>query len=1191
MRKSPPLTQARRAATETQHTRNRRGPKLARTPAAALSALVVLVIAALPLEVRAQETGSCQVVGAPLPEPPAAATASIEDSTLLEPGPPFHLRPIPVATGANIQDGASIVEMDLPPATSGYFVVWSETAPGSSASAIRGRFVDDHGNPAVTTLTLASSTVGRASAPKIARYDFGANPGLGPKYELVWVEPNGQVSRETYCLSQPCFPCCVSYTLDRYNLYAMALAEDGTPWSAPVLLSDKVIPFGDPASAFQVTTAFSAGGAIVSWLEPRGGTIPIAPLLYAAQPSHVVMQQVDVAGVWGTAQTVVPTAISLFPSTGDSGAIPVLYGVWRGYTQDYDVDVTLLDNLTWAPLVHHNLTPLPGPQGSASVTNSAPGVLVAYRDWSSGRIFTRAVPLPPVGPGPATPVSPPALNPLLTPVLLARHGPWFLDHPFHVVSGTNSGVFFSQLDQLGAFPVVNNVRVMAFGSPTGIAARHVAYPPPENFGIVFTHRSDVYALLLPTDSQTLPLADSDGDGLPDDWEQNGLDTNGDGVVDVPLPLMGASPLHVDVFVEVDSALGHELKPEAALEVTLAFDRAPNVNLDGTTGIHLHIDAGPWSIMRLDPPLPWGPLSRWFPLPVSFTLGSCEPISGSSPPQYQYVWDAFDNLKNQYFESARRYVFHYAILAHDSPPLCHVLGLSRALPASDFFITPGTNPLFQIAPVQAAVFMHELGHNLGLDHGGFDKIPDKPNYVSIMNPQFRFGVIKNGIPWTLDYSRFDVTLDERSLDENVGLGSSASWIGTNWRCFGAAPNFTFDASRPIDWNCDATISPGRVMADVGGALGLQTLLGWNDWAKLVFEGGSIGAPFDMPQNPPATVLVDEPSEDEMAEVVFDYAVGVTGPPEVEATPGLTRLVDFSVTNHGARPDRYGFTVTSAEGWSPGAPPANIGLQPGATAIVQVSVRVPAGTPPGTVGRVSLSARSQNDSRFADSASAVVVPARAPVANAGPDQTVECALRSGARVTLDGTASQSPGGAPLTYRWTGPFPEGQGTVSGARPQVTLPLGASVVRLVVSDGVAESAADEVAVTVRDTTAPEILVTLSPSSLVPPAEGPGGMPGPPDSDMRDIVATVRASDLCGPFTAASLISVTSSEPDDAPGPEDGHTINDIQEVSPGTPDFTFRVRAARATPGPGRIYTAEYEATDRSGNRARGQATVRVE
>src|SRR5262249_44094482 len=39
--------------------------------------------------------------------------------------------------------------------------------------------------------------------------------------------------------------------------------------------------------------------------------------------------------------------------------------------------------------------------------------------------------------------------------------------------------------------------------------------------------------------------------------------------------------------------------------------------------------------------------------------------------------------------------------------------------------------------QAAVFMHELGHSLGLDHGGTDDVNNKPNYLSIMNYSYAY----------------------------------------------------------------------------------------------------------------------------------------------------------------------------------------------------------------------------------------------------------------------------------------------------------------------------------------------------------------------------------------------------------------------------------------------------------------------
>ena len=88
--------------------------------------------------------------------------------------------------------------------------------------------------------------------------------------------------------------------------------------------------------------------------------------------------------------------------------------------------------------------------------------------------------------------------------------------------------------------------------------------------------------------------------------------------------------------------------------------------------------------------------------------------------------------------------------------------------------------------------------------------------------------------------------------------------------------------------------------------------------------------------------------------------------------------------------------------------------------------------------------------------------APVAVAGQSRRIEGTNDTGATVALDGSASFDPEGAPLTFMWTGPFPEGGGTVNGVNPTVTLPFGVSTVTMVVSDGELASAPDDVVITV---------------------------------------------------------------------------------------------------------------------------------
>jgi hypothetical protein len=104
-------------------------------------------------------------------------------------------------------------------------------------------------------------------------------------------------------------------------------------------------------------------------------------------------------------------------------------------------------------------------------------------------------------------------------------------------------------------------------------------------------------------------------------------------------------------------------------------------------------------------------------------------------------------------------------------------------------------------------------------------------------------------------------------------------------------------------------------------------------------------------------------------------------------------------------------------------------------------------------------------------------QAPVANAGPDQTLECTSPVGATAHLDGSASFDPDGDPLTFAWTNSF----GTANGEMVDVSLPLGIHLVTLTVEDAHSLTDTDTTSITVEDAT-PPVIQCNAPATIVPP-------------------------------------------------------------------------------------------------------------
>jgi hypothetical protein len=207
-------------------------------------------------------------------------------------------------------------------------------------------------------------------------------------------------------------------------------------------------------------------------------------------------------------------------------------------------------------------------------------------------------------------------------------------------------------------------------------------------------------------------------------------------------------------------------------------------------------------------------------------------------------------------------------------------------------------------------------------------------------------------------------------------------------------------------------------------------------------------------------------------------------------------------------------------------------------------------------------------------------RRPVANAGPDQTLQCTGNGGAIATLDASASHDslppPMGDPdysatLAYDW----PAAGGASSNPTRDLFVPAGSHAFRLIVDDTMSGVDQDETRVTVIDTIPPVIAAaTPFPSVL-----------WPPNGKMVPVTVSVNASDVCSPHLDCRIMSVTSSETN--AGNKKGSTSGPDYEI---TGPLQVQLRSERLGSGQGRIYMLTVRCSDAAGNSSEKAVYVTV-
>lgn len=344
-----------------------------------------------------------------------------------------------------------------------------------------------------------------------------------------------------------------------------------------------------------------------------------------------------------------------------------------------------------------------------------------------------------------------------------------------------------------------------------------------------------------------PGADSDGDALPDNWETGGAPSGGY----ENLAPLGADPNRKDVFVHLDYK--ESCAPPKGWEL-------PAIEVFRNHGIALHVDSGRDSINADGQP--WGDRSLAGEIKVDDDIE---------------LWDAFDRLKDERFvPSNRRRAFHYAAIVKQFNG--REGGKARDIPEADFILSgcrfDGWSEV-KWKKYVTTTFVHELGHNLGLRHGGGDDVNGKPNYYGIMNYTWAwvFGVgkggeLKDSLPEYSWYAR--PTIDERHVSER-----EPQILPVAWNCpdDGRLRYEVGPGTRLIDWDCDG--DRGELFArelnlNSGFDGDIQRLTGFNDWRPGVmrFDGGGVLGDFYLPERPsPAVTHELTPEEFVAAQKVF------------------------------------------------------------------------------------------------------------------------------------------------------------------------------------------------------------------------------------------------------------------------------------------------------------------------------------
>ncbi len=478
---------------------------------------------------------------------------------------------------------------------------------------------------------------------------------------------------------------------------------------------------------------------------------------------------------------------------------------------------------------------------------------------------------------------------------------------------------------------------------------------------------------------TVVIPDSDGDGLYDTWEANGYDADGNGTVDVDLPAMGAKVDHKDLFLELDATDNFRMTRAGIEAVKRAFAAAPidagtrareipggvdaKPNPDGQRGINLHIDTGTILDFRASEGTQLGTcnngiddggdglVDRSDPSCIGF--GSYLDASSEDAPGDNNCQKADNDKDGDGLTAANdpdcllsENLGGGSIVTVEKGPACNLDASFYATKAKAF------NPLrarifrwglllpldgsckesggwgeiggndFMVFNTDGGSLMHELGHNLRLDHGGFEASNCKPNYVSVMNYDHQSGVSRTGGGTILDYGPPRLNLDgstrgsvpgqidEAALDENALLDAGDSlneFVYTDGKGaknsipLNERPNYDADETDPpyesgFASNVD-TANTGGKPADCKNDKSDSKLDSQNDWLRISLPFRQFGDSADGPINPETVPHLTTEQLQALDADLHRTDLHLTKTAPVTAVAGTTATYGLKVGNEG------------------------------------------------------------------------------------------------------------------------------------------------------------------------------------------------------------------------------------------------------------------------------------------------------